>query len=197
MVTVENGEMKEASKGTCKSEPPYRCPGYTSSPESWFAYDTKSDGTLKLKGFTSEHTSSDTEIAILCTIDGVKVTEIGAIAFMNKNITKLQIPSSVTTIGSAAFNNNKLNDDEAYIYARTSIGEEDKTALVSYGGLNKDITIPENVITIGYGAFAGTGITSLIIPSSVVTIGEQSFYYTNLASIQIPSSVEKSGKLHF
>ncbi len=81
-----------------------------------------------------------------------------------KTGTSFTIPSSVTTIGEAAFS--------------------DCDALTS-------VIIPASVTTIGDEAFAGcTALTSVTIPSSVTTIGDEAFYYCPaLTSITIPSSV--------
>jgi len=80
------------------------------------------------------------------------------------SLTSITIPSSVTSIGSDAF--------------------EGCTGLTS-------ITIPSSVTSIGYSAFEGcTGLTSVTIPSSVTGIGDKAFYgCTNLTSITIPSVI--------
>ena len=78
------------------------------------------------------------------------VETIGQYAFSENELTYINIPNSVTDIEMAAFNNNQLIEEQAYIYQRTSTGEEDKTTLVSYGGNQTEITIPETVETIEY-----------------------------------------------
>ena len=93
--------------------------------------------------------------------------------FLNgKEITELEIPSSVTNIGDYAF----------------------------YGcsGLTS-ITIPNSVATIGEYAFYNcSGLTSVTIPSSVTSIGNNAFSgCSGLTSINIPNSVTNIGYYAF
>ncbi len=111
--------------------------------------------------------------------EGVK--EIGSEAFENNKIISIEIPDSVIEIGAAAFNNNKLPDSQAYIYKRTDtnndgIAEIDKTTVISYGGANKEITIPSNVTTIGEYAFQDNQLTSITIGNGIQYIGRGAFY---------------------
>ncbi len=130
------------------------------------------------------------------------VTTIGNSAFENNNLTSVTIPDSVTTIGNGAFNNNLLPDEQAYIYARTNnnsdgIAEIDYTTIISYGGANKNITIPHSITTIGNNAFSYNNLTSVVIPNSVTTIEDHAFYNNNLTSVIIPDSVTTIGKFAF
>ncbi len=90
-------------------------------------------------------------------------------------LTSIMMPSSITSIGFAAF-----------IYCPNLTGS---------------LTIPSSVTSIGsYAFYACTGITgSLTIPSSVTSIGKQAFYdCTGLTgSVTIPSSVTSIGERAF
>lgn len=56
------------------------------------------------------------------------------------------------------------------------------------------ITIPNSVISIGEGAFCGSGLTSIIIPDGVTSIGELAFEdCESLMSITLPASIEEIG----
>ena len=93
------------------------------------------------------------------------VTSIGSGAFSGcTGLTSVTIPDSVTSIGNYAFWN--------------------CTGLIS-------VTIPDSVTSIGSSAFEGcTGLTSVMIPNSVTSIGSSAFSgCTSLASVTIPNSV--------
>ena len=151
------------------------------------------------------------DLEIPSNIDGVRVTTIGS-AFINKSLTSvtipetvtnitvgafrnnrinsLVIPSSVTSIGPYAFNNNQLPDDEAFIYARGSDGSEDKTNIVSYAGAKREnVIIPEGVTTISHAAFFSCNLMKVTLPSTLQAIADRAFFDNNLTHIDIPNSV--------
>ena len=95
------------------------------------------------------------------------VTSFAYLAFNTSEITSINIPSSVTSIGQQVF---------GFTASLTSI------------------TIPSSVTSIGQAAFAYSGLISLTIPDSVTSIGWVAFYNaTALTSITIPSSVTSIG----
>ena len=111
------------------------------------------------------------------------------------------------------FNNNKLPDDQAFVYARNSDGTIDYTTLVSYGGNNgvdvvipstvktirercfrnisklKSVSIPEGVREIYFEAFSKTALTEISLPSTILTLDEWVFAYTNISKLEIPESI--------
>ena len=85
----------------------------------------------------------------------------------------------------------KGRDDPLAVPQHTQ-GELTIPTTVSKGGRTYTVT------TIGFGAFIGTNLTSVIIPNSVTTIGDRAFYASNhLTSVTIPNSVTSIGDWAF
>jgi len=136
-------------------------------------YDSEKDFQIdwdeNVKGgvIIAKYIGTKKEVSIPPRIQNNPVTGIGYEAFKdNRNITKVTIPNSVTSIS----------------------GFSGCTGLTS-------INIPDNVKSIGYSAFRGcTGITSINIPNSVTSIGSDAFRgCTRLTKINIPNYVTSIG----
>ena len=144
---------------------------------------------------------SNNQLIVGCknTIIPNSVTSIGDGAFFGSGITSITIPSSVTSIGSQAFYN---------CSGLTSITVDPNNTVYEDGGGNaiikksnnelvvgcKTTIIPNSVTSIGYGAFYGSGITSITIPSSVTRIGQIAFWRcTDLTTITIGNGVTSIG----
>lgn len=150
--------------------------------------DGEEENTLIVAGIG---TATDKNIIIPAVYEGKKVVAIKQRCFIWKNIVDVEIPDSVTSIGSQAFQN--------------------------CGNL-KSIVIPDSVTDLGYGAFHSCGklesvtirgrvniiddrtfescisLKSIIIPDGVTRIGAWAFYYCeSLVSVTIPNSVTKIG----
>lgn len=64
--------------------------------------------------------------------------------------------------------------------------------------LLESITLPESLTTIGVGAFAAcTSLTSITIPSNVEIIGEGAFMMSGLQNVTVPANVESIGPAAF
>ena len=117
--------------------------------------------------------------------------------YSNKNtkITKMVIPSSVTSIGNYAFVGYSSLTSVTIPSSVTSIGS---SAFNGCSGLTS-VTIPESVTSIGSSAFDGcTGLTSMIIPNSVTNIGNSAFNScSGLTSVTIPEGVKSIGNYAF
>ncbi len=141
------------------------------------------------------------------------VTEIGSWAFACTGLTSVTIPERVTSIGEYAFDLcrdlTKVNfNATACTYAGdgysafpdctniSTFNFGDNVTIIPgflcYGlsGL-AEVTIPNNVITIGTRAFREcTGLTSVNIPNSVTEIGMRAFMNcSSLTEVTIPNSV--------
>jgi hypothetical protein len=119
------------------------------------------------------------------------VTHIGSRAFQSaKGLTSITIPTSVTSIGSIAFSN---ATGLTSIIIPSSVTNIDFFTF-EYATSLTSITIPASVTNIGGSAFSNTGLTSITIPASVTSIGDYAFYnVTRLTSIIIPESVTSIG----
>jgi hypothetical protein len=110
-----------------------------------------------------------------------------------KNISRVQIPDSVTYIAAEAFAGNNNLSDLTIPDSVTYIG----TKAFIYNGLTS-LTIGNSVTYIGAGAFFGnTRLTEVIIPNSVTYIGGDydnggAFGNTGLTSITIGANVTLS-----
>ena len=176
------------------------------------------------------------EVNIPETIDGIEVLKIGKEVFKNKNITSVYIPDNIKVIEEEAFMNNNITkleikgeviiEDRAFmnnlieeininkaIYGVDCFKNNliDKyfindDFLMSYGG-NKDITIPDNVkeikatfdnvkgifntgnglINIPDNLFKNQKLEKVIIGNNVKTIGSNAFYNNNIKKLTINS----------
>jgi len=138
--------------------------------------------------------------------DDIQLKDIRASAFAENQITKIDIPKSVKTIGDTSFMDNQLFE----------VVIPDGVTDIGYGAFAynqlTEITIPDSVISIDYsaflhnqlttiniksekinsiesGVFAYNQLTKVVIPNSVTSIGNGAFGYNNLTKIEIPSSV--------
>ncbi len=144
----------------------------------------------------------DTEIIIPSLYNGLNVVNIAEEAFYNcREITKIEIPNSVTSIGEGAFSycssletinvdpNNKTYDSRNNCNA---IIETSTNELIL--GC-KNTIIPKTITSIGSSAFEGcSNLISVIIPFSVTSIEWKSFSgCSSLTSITLPNSVTSIG----
>ena len=115
--------------------------GAEGSPEVYtsgdYRYTLLEDGTAQIM----KYTGNAQELIIPDTLDGMKVTAIGDLAFYScSSLTAVTIPESVTAIG-----------DDAFSYCSSLIA----------------VTIPDSVTAIGDGAFSDcSSLTATVTPDS-------------------------------
>ena len=198
----EDNKIEVAKKGEGYIDAEYKEP----SPSTDFEYKIEGENVI-----ITNYIGNDTVVNIPETIEGKNVTEldrafamknlqsvkipntvktIGHFTFWKNQLTYINIPKSVTKIEYGAFSDNKIIEEQAYIYDRTSTGEEDKTTLIGYGGNKKEITIPETVKTIAFYAMTNTpSIESVIIGNNVTSIEVSAFGSSNLKKVVIGENV--------
>ena len=155
-----------------------------------------------LKGLTSikipnSVTSIENE-AFACCYDLTSVTIPDSVTYIGygafdfcTSLTSVTLPDSVTYIGGKAFHatpwlKNKQKENPLVVV---------NGILIDGTACSGDVTIPDNVTIIAYGAFdTCTSLTSVTISDSVKSIDNCAFYFcTSLASVTIPDSVTHIG----
>ena len=116
------------------------------------------------------------------------VTAIGSHAFEKSGITSVEVPNSVKNIGTNAFAN---CEELQTAVIPNSIVEIPKYLFQNSSQLKK-VSLPNTINTIGYSTFYGcTNLSDIEIPNSVTVIEQSAFEKcSNLSSIVIPNSVK-------
>ena len=126
------------------------------TPEEYFTFDSAT-GTI-----TDYDIAGGLDVVIPSTIGGVAVYHIGIDAFLEKYLTSVIIPDSVTSIGPCAFRINLLTS----------------------------VTIGNSVTSIDFKAFSTNQLTSVTIGNSVTSICYLVFAYNQLTSVTIGADVD-------
>lgn len=145
------------------------------SPPNWRIYYTSIDGQIvepyNKEGFGVKLLSNSYKDDLGVMIFDGEVTTIGSNAFYwVGNLSSIQIPDSVTSIGDSAFRDTNLTQ----------------------------VLLPNNLKTIGTAAFAHVPIENITIPVNVESIGSDAFFGCySLTDITIPDRVKKIGSFAF
>jgi len=125
-------------------------------------------------------------VKIPAVIEGLNVTDISNNAFANRNITSVEIPNTVTTIGDGAFSNCQQLSSITLHDGITSIGVNAfrKTAIVS-------IKLPKKITLISQGMFAECrNLANIEIPEGVTVIGVEAFTTcVALSEVKLPTTI--------
>ena len=111
--------------------------------------------------------------------------------YIKKDIKKIVIPNSVTSIRAYTFDScGRLTN----VMIPDSVTKIDDSVFYGCYSLTS-ITIPDSVVSIGYGAFVDCdSLINVTIGNNVTSIGSDMFYYcSSLMNLTIPDSVMRIG----
>jgi len=111
------------------------------------------------------YAGTDKTVVIPENIGGIPVTIIGNKAFYHKDLSAVTIPETVVTIEPMAFAENQLQ--------------------------SVDIS---GCVSIGYEAFAGNKLGTLVLSERLSSIGPRAFINNNLSAINLPGRITNIGK---
>ena len=124
------------------------------------------------KATISNYYGSGGALTIPSKLGGAPVTAIGAYAFNGSAITSLTLPSTVTSIGEFAFNDNRKLKTINWSANLKSIDDN----AFSFCSSLTTLSLPSKLETVGAYAFDETSaVTSLTIPASLTSIGYGAF----------------------
>ena len=165
-LTVEPGSYAEQyciEKHLHYGYPDGTIPDETSMREEDFEIRVLEDGTAEITAYTG----STLHLSIPDTLQGRRVTAIGAHAFEDAAIQIVVIPEGVTAIGDFAF----------------------------AGSAVREVTFPESLRSLGSSVFNTTGLLSVVLPAGVTEIPDYTFYYcTQMESVTLPEGVTTIGE---
>lgn len=151
------------------------------------------DSVTELGEYAFNHCSGVTSVRL-----SNNLTEIKATALSDLGTTSITLPDSLLYIRGKAFslsNGSGLKGDLTIPDNVQSIGEY---AFVNNHGLTGNLTIGKSVKEIGRGAFSSCNFTGkLSVPGSVTKIGEKAFMSNKFTSIQIANGVTSIGEYAF
>ena len=136
-------------------------------------------------------------------IDSKEVVEIAQNAFLNKGLTSVVLPATVSKIGNYAFSGNSLTSinllnveevgTEAFANNDLVSVNTGKISDISAGAfMNNSIislTINEGVTAIRASAFANNSIESLSLPNGLQTIEREAFYNNKIKTLYVNASL--------
>ncbi len=182
---------------------------FTKAPSRWSgsgwisangAYGLNADGTsFALYNYTlnekdeatiTKYNGNSWSVYIPTEIDGYKVIAIGSSAFRYKDVGRVVIPDTVTSIGASAFYNASSLKQVNLSENLTVIGPY---AFESCRSL-ETINIPDSVTEIENSAFDDcSSLKDIILSKSLKNLGLRAFAKTAVETIEIPKSLEQCG----
>ena len=130
------------------------------------------------------------------------VDTIGSYAFSGSQITRMEITSSVSTIGAGAFSYcdsltqfTVSRDNRSFTANNGVLLNANSTQLVAYpaGKAGTEYSIPNRVTTISGSAFAGSSLQTVTFPTSVDEIGDYAFADSAITTLTLNSGLNDMG----
>lgn len=162
------------------------------------------DSVTELGEYAFNHCSGVTSVRLSNNLTEIKATALSDLGTTSNvvgsvaNPISITLPDSLLYIRGRAFslsNGSGLKEDLTIPDNVQSIGED---AFVNNHGLTGNLTIGKSVKEIGGGAFSSCNFTGkLSVPGSVTKIGEKAFMSNKFTSIQIANGVTSIGEYAF
>ena len=130
------------------------------------------------------------------------VDTIASYAFSGSQITRMEITSSVSTIGAGAFSYcdslsqfTVSSDNRSFAVSSGVLLSANSTQLVAYpaGKAGTEYSIPSRVTVVIGSAFAGSSLQTVTFPSSVDSVGDYAFADSALTSLTLNSGLNDIG----
>ena len=150
---------------------------------------TEIDGFLFNEGTITGYTGEDTVVNVPETLGGQPVKAISAEAFKNNVvITQVDIPDTVTSIGTGAFMGCTALEVVTLPKKLSSVGTDVFNGCISL----KSITIPGTLKRVGKMMFYGcSALTDVVLEEGVQYTGTNAFEYCSLlTSVKVPSTLK-------
>lgn len=162
------------------------------------------DSVTELGEYAFNHCSGVTSVRLSNNLTEIKATALSDLGTTSNGVGSVANPISITLPDSLLYirgkafslsNGSGLKGDLTIPDNVQSIGED---AFVNNHGLTGNLTIGKSVKEIGRGAFSSCNFTGkLSVPGSVTKIGEKAFMSNKFTSIQIANGVTSIGEYAF
>ena len=123
---------------------------------------------------------------------------LGDNAFSNNNLKEVTLPSHLEVLGTAFVDNSELSKI-TFSEGLKEIRGASYSSLSAFSGTSiKSVVLPKSLEKIGDGAFYDLkGLADISIPENVTSIGNEAFYNTGLTSVDLPANLKTIGRYAF